>query len=110
MATINEFKAIELRVGKIIEVDDLEGTRRPDHFYKLRIDLGELGIRNIAAGLKEHYTKEQLLNSLVIVVANLEPKSIANFMSEGMVLAAEDETNIALLKPDKELAPGSHIT
>ena len=108
MATINEFKALDLRVGKIVEVDELEGARKP--IYKLRIDLGELGMRNIAAGIKGLYTKEELTGRLVIVIANLEPRNIANFMSEGMVLAAEDGSSIALLKPDKELAPGSRIT
>ncbi|MGD0729187.1 MAG: tRNA-binding protein [Candidatus Micrarchaeaceae archaeon] len=107
MVSINEFAALELRVGKIIEIEDLETARKP--MYKLKVDLGELGTRNIAAGLKDHYQKEELLNTLVIVVANLEPKNIANFISEGMILAADDGTNVFVLRPDKELAPGSRV-
>jgi export-related chaperone CsaA len=107
MVTINEFAAVDLRIGKIIEVEDLETARKP--MYKLKIDLGELGIRNIAAGLKLYYSKEELLNTLVIVVANLEPKNVANFMSEGMVLAAEHENNVVLIRPEKELPPGSKL-
>lgn len=106
MATINEFSVIDMRVGKIIEVDDLD-SRKP--MYKLRVDLGELGVKNIAAGIKGAYTKEQLLGRMVIVVANLEPKGIAGFISEGMVLAAEDDTGIALLQPDKELGVGTRV-
>ncbi len=107
MVNINEFKNIDLRVGRIIEIDDLEGARGP--IYRAKIDLGELGIRNIAMGLKNHYTKEQLLNRLVIVVANLEPKKIADFFSEGMLLAAEDGEIVSLLGPDKDMKPGSRV-
>lgn len=107
MATISEYAALDFRIGKIIEVEDLETARKP--MYKLKIDLGELGTRNIAAGLKSFYSKEELLNTLVVVVANLEPKNIANFMSEGMVLAADDGTNVVLLRPEKELAAGSKV-
>jgi len=107
MATINEFAALDLRVGRIIEVEDLETARKP--MYRLKVDLGELGVKNLAAGLKSDYAKEQLLNSLVIVVANLEPKSIAGFLSEGMILAADDGTSISVLRPDRELPPGSRI-
>lgn len=107
MVSINEFAILDFRIGKIIEVEDLETARKP--MYKLKVDLGELGIKNIAAGLKNYYQKEDLLNTLVIVVANLEPKNIANFISEGMILAADDGTNVYVLRPDKELAPGSKV-
>jgi methionine--tRNA ligase beta chain len=107
MVTINEFALIELKVGKIIEVADLEGVRKP--MYKLKVDLGETGIREIAAGLKTHYTQEDLLNTLVIVVTNLEPKNIAGFVSQGMILAADDGANVSVLRPDKDMAPGSII-
>jgi methionine--tRNA ligase beta chain len=73
MATIEEFASLGLRVGKIIEVEDLDAARKP--MYKLKVDLGELGMRGIVAGLKSHYTKEELLNTSVIVVTNLAPRS-----------------------------------
>lgn len=107
MVTINEFESIKLVVGKIIEVEDLETARKP--MYKLKVELGELGTRNIVAGLKPYYLKEELMDSLVIVATNLEPKSIAGFVSEGMILAADDGTNVVLLKPEKEIAVGSRI-
>jgi len=106
MATIDEFMQLDIRVGKIIEVNDV-AARKP--IYGLRVDLGELGIKNIAAGIKNIYTKDELLNRRVVVVANLEPKSIAGFVSEGMILTAEDETGISLLQPDKELRVGSKV-
>jgi export-related chaperone CsaA len=107
MVNIEEFRTIDLRIGRIVEIDDLEGARGP--IYRAKIDLGELGIRNIAMGLKNHYTKEELLNRLVVVVANLDPKKIADFFSEGMLLAAEENGKIALLGPDKEIGPGSKV-
>ncbi|EET90223.1 MAG: tRNA-binding protein [Candidatus Micrarchaeales archaeon] len=107
MVTIEDFSKIELRIGKIVEVEDLEGAKKP--IYAMKVDLGELGIRSIAAGIKDVYSKEQLLGKRVVVVANLDPKRIANFVSEGMVLAAEDESGISLLGPDKELMPGSRV-
>jgi methionine--tRNA ligase beta chain len=107
MATINDFAALDLRIGEIIEVSDIEGARKP--LYALRVDLGELGIRNIAAGIKSQYAPEELLGKRVVVVANLEPKSIAGFVSEGMVLAAESGDKIVLLSPDSEMAPGSKV-
>ena len=105
--SIDDFASLGLRVGKIIEVDDLEGSRKP--MYRLKVDLGELGIRSIVAGLKGYYTREELLNTNIIVVTNLDPKRIANFISEGMLLAADDGTNVVLLRPDKGIAPGSMV-
>jgi export-related chaperone CsaA len=107
MVTIAEFGAVDLRVGRIIEVQDLEAARKP--MYRTRIDLGELGIKNIAMGLKQYYTKEELTGKLVIVVCNLDPKNVAGFVSEGMVLAAQDGDKLSLVTPDKDLAPGSKV-
>ncbi len=107
MASIDDFVSIGLRVGKIIEVNDLETARNP--MYVLKVDLGELGTRNIVAGLKSHYSKEELLNSLVVVASNLEPKNIAGSVSEGMILAAADGGIISIIRPDKDLPPGSLV-
>jgi methionine--tRNA ligase beta chain len=107
MATLSDFQQLDLRVGKIVEVGEVEGALKP--LYRLKVDLGELGMKNIVAGIKAFYTVDDLLNRSVIVVSNLEPKNIANLISEGMLLAAEDENGISLLKPDKELKPGSRV-
>lgn len=107
MVSFDDFSKLDIRVGRIIEVEDLEGARKP--IYKLKVDIGELGIKDIAAGIKDRYAKEELLNKLVVVVANLEPKSIAGFLSEGMLLAGEDGDILSLITPDRELRPGSRI-
>jgi export-related chaperone CsaA len=107
MVTLDEFKNIDLRVGKIIEVSDHEKARKP--MYILKVDLGELGIRTIVAGIKGFYSKEELQNSNIVVVANLDHKEVAGVVSEGMLLAAEDNEHVVLLRPEKDIAPGSRI-
>jgi len=107
MVTIDEFTSMGLRIGRIVEVEDLDTARKA--MYRLKIDLGALGTRYIVAGLKDHYPKEELLDTLVVVVSNLAPKSIAGALSEGMLLAAEDGVTISLIRPDKDLPPGSTI-
>ena len=107
MVTINEFSSIDLRVGRILEVKDHEGSRKP--MYIIKVDLGELGVRTIVAGIKGIYSKEELENTNIVVVANLEPKSVAGVASEGMLLAAEEGDKIVLIRPDKDIAPGSKI-
>jgi export-related chaperone CsaA len=108
VVSINEFAAFDIRVGKIVEVGDIEGARKP--IYRLKVEVGELGVKNVAAMIKEFYTPEQLLGRSVILIANLDPKNIANFISEGMILAAESvDGKVTLLKPDADLPPGSKI-
>lgn len=108
LVSINEFAYFDIRVGKILEVADIEGARKP--LYRFKVDLGELGVKNIAAGIKDFYTPEDLLGKSIVVIANLDPKNIANFISDGMVLAAESsEGKVVLLKPDSDLPPGSKI-
>ncbi len=107
LVSINDFAAFDIRVGRIVEVGVVEGSRK---LYALKVDLGEVGIRNIAAGIKSIYTPEQLTGKSVVVIANLEPKSLGSFVSEGMVLAAESaDGKVVLLKPDEDLPPGSKI-
>ena len=108
MASIDDFKNIDLRVGRIRSVDNIEGAR--SQVYRLTVYLGEeLGTRQLVAGIKDKYTKEELLEREIIVVANLEPKRIANVESQGMLLAASSGDKLSLLAPDKEMPEGSRI-
>ncbi|PIU21894.1 MAG: hypothetical protein COT14_04085 [Candidatus Diapherotrites archaeon CG08_land_8_20_14_0_20_30_16] len=107
----NDFSKIKLKVGTILNVEDIEGK---DKLYKLTVDLAEPNKRTLVAGLKPYYTKEQLQNKQVIVVSNLELRKLGPFVSQGMLLAAcqklEDGTEIvSLLIPDKDVALGSDI-
>ncbi len=104
MATYADFAKLDLRVGRILKVERIEGSEK---LYKLRVDIGEE--RTLVAGLAKHYKPEELEGRLVVVVANLEPKKIFGVVSQGMLLAAVDGENVALLQPDKEVRPGTKI-
>ncbi|MFA4700266.1 methionine--tRNA ligase [Pyrococcus kukulkanii] len=103
--SFDDFAKLELRVGKIIEVKDHPNA---DKLYVVKVDLGG-EVRTLVAGLKKYYKPEELLNKYVVVVANLEPKKLRGIESQGMLLAADDGKNVALLMPDKEVKLGARI-
>jgi methionyl-tRNA synthetase len=104
----SDFAKIDMRVGKIVEVSEVPNAKGP--LVKLRVDLGDVGTRTIVAGIKEFYSMDELENRLIIVVVNLKPRSLAGIMSEGMLLAAEnDNGDVSLLAPDKNVEPGCRI-
>lgn len=107
MVGIDAFLSLELRVGRITGVEEHEKARKP--MYKITLDLGEVGERKVVAGIKPWYTKEELVGKFVICVANLDPKEIAGELSHGMILAAEDESGVALLTLDRPIKAGSLI-
>lgn len=101
------FAQLDIRVGKILTVDDIPTARKP--IYKFTIDFGPLGIKQCAGGIKAYYTKEQLVGKQVVAIMNLEPKPIAGVISECMMLASYTDTDLALLRPDKEMPPGTKV-
>jgi methionyl-tRNA synthetase len=103
----NDFLKLDLRVAEIKSCEDLPGA---DKLYKLTIDVGEE--RTIVAGIKQHYTKEELVGKKIAIVANLEPRKLRGVISHGMLLAAsnEDNTSIVLLTLDKDIPNGSRIS
>ena len=105
--SIETFGLLDIRIGSILEVEDIPVARKP--IYKLKIDFGPLGVKQCAGGIKPYYSKEQLLGKQVAAVVNLEPKSVAGVTSECMMLASFDETDLALLRPDKEMPPGTKV-
>jgi tRNA-binding protein len=106
MATIEDFQKLDIRVGKILEVEDAE-TRKP--MYKLKVDFGDLGTKQCIAGIKPWYEKEELLNRKAIFVVNFEPKRIGNVLSECMVLTAEKDNKVFILIPEKDIEVGAKI-
>ena len=107
MINIADFEKVELRTGKIIEVNDVENARKP--LYRLSVDLGECGIRNIVAGIKSQYAKDELMGKMIVCVVNLEPKTVAGIESQGMLLAAGSEEEISLIVPERGIAEGSAV-
>ena len=103
--SFEDFAKLDLRVGKIIEVKNHPNA---DKLYVVKVDLGG-EVRTLVAGLKKYYSKDELLNRYVVIVANLQPKKLRGIESQGMLLAADDGENVALLMPDKEVKLGAGV-
>ncbi len=97
-----------MRVGRVLTVDGFPEAHVPA--WKLTIDFGpELGTRRSSAQIT-HYSREQLLDSLVVAVVNFPPRQIGPFMSEVLVLGAlDDQLGVVLLRPDRDAAAGDRI-
>lgn len=108
MASWEDFEKMDIRVGTVLEATDFEKARKPS--YKLRIDFGELGIKQSSAQITSLYTKEELKGRQVIAVVNFPPKQIANFFSECLVLGAYNSNNeVVLLQPSMPVGNGNKI-
>ncbi len=105
--SIDDFSKLDLKVGRILSADDIPAARNP--MYRLAVDFGNGNTKQCVAGIKNHYAKEALVGKLVVAVVNLQPKSVAGVISECMLLAAYDESNLSLLCPDKELPLGTKV-
>jgi tRNA-binding protein len=103
-----QFEAVEMRVGRIVDVSDFPEARVPA--WKLEIDFGpEIGTRRSSAQIT-NYAREELDGSLVVAVVNFPPKRIGPFVSEVLVLGAlDDELGVVLLRPDRDAALGDRI-
>jgi tRNA-binding protein len=108
MATFEEFMQIDMRVGRVVSVDDFPEARNAA--WKLEIDFGpEVGVKRSSAQIK-HYPREELEGRLVVGVVNFPPRRIATFDSEVLVLGAIDpEKGVVLLRPDEDVEPGDRI-
>jgi len=105
LISYDEFKKIDLRVGKVVSAEEVSGT---DRLLKLKINLGK-EIRTIVAGIRKYYSVEKILGKKIIIVCNLQPIKLKGIESQGMLLAAVDNNGLALLTVDKEIAEGSKV-
>jgi methionyl-tRNA synthetase len=103
---INQFSNIDLRVAKIIKAEDVKDA---DKLLQLTLDVGDLGTRNVFAGIKSSYEPADLDNRLVVLVNNLAPRKMKFGVSEGMVLASSNDDGIYLISPDKGAKPGMKV-
>ncbi len=108
MITWEDFEKVDIRVGKIIEVDDFPEARNPS--YKLKIDFGKLGIKKTGAQLTKLYSKGDLLNKQILAVVNFPPKQVADFMSECLILGVvKEDGEVILLQPERDAPLGYKI-
>ena len=105
MISFDEFKKIDIRVGKIVSAEDHPNA---DKLTVLNVDMGGEE-RQIVAGIRGHYASEDLAGRLIAVVVNLEPAVLRGIESQGMLLAALDEDRVVLLEPAADVAPGSKV-
>lgn len=105
MITIEEFAKIELRVATIKAA---EPHPNADRLLVLKIDLGTEE-RQLVAGIRAHYTPEELIGKQIVVVANLQPATLRGVESQGMLLAASDGEHVIVLSPEKLVAPGAKV-
>lgn len=105
MVTIEDFRKLELCVAEVVSA-----TVHPqaDKLLILRVRIGEEE-RTLVAGIRAHYTEAELVGKKIVVVTNLAPAEIRGVTSEGMLLAASEETRLALVVPEKEIASGAKV-
>ncbi len=102
----DKFLQTELRVARVVEAERVEGT---DKLLRLQLDVGDLGPRQIVAGVAEVYAPEQLLNKRIVIVANLKPARIRGVESQGMLLAADLDGRPIVATFDEDVAPGTLV-
>ena len=104
---IRDFAQVELRIGKILEAEKIKKSKK---LLKLQIDLGDLGRRQIVAGIAQHYEPEKLIGLKVVVVTNLKPARLMGEESKGMLLAAKDGQKLTVLTVHRDVEPGAKIS
>jgi methionine--tRNA ligase beta chain len=114
--TIDEFKNSDLRVGKVITAERVEGSEK---LLRLQINLGEQEegdtaepkLRQVLSGIGRAYTPEEMVGKQVVIIANLDPRMMMGFESQGMLLAASDaDGRPVILTAVSDVAPGTKIT
>jgi methionine--tRNA ligase beta chain len=107
--TIDEFQQADLRVGKVVAAEKVEGSEK---LLKLQVDLAEeAGPRQILSGIAKQYAPEDLIGKSVAVIANLDPRTMMGMESRGMLLAAHGEGGApVVIMPAGDVPPGAKIS
>lgn len=105
MITFNDFKKLDIRIGKILSAEKVSGT---DKLMQLEVDFGSEK-RQLVAGIAEFFGAADLIGQEIPVLMNLEPRSIRGIESQGMILATDVNGRPILLHPEKEVPPGSAV-
>lgn len=106
MIDFEDFSKVELKVGTVLEAEEVEGSEK---LIKMMVDLGEEESRQILAGVKQWYKSEDFIGKQVVVVVNLEPRTIMGLESQGMMLAADSEDGPVFLTVPKKVPAGTKI-
>ena len=106
LITIDQFFQTSLKVGTVVDACEVPKSKK---LLRLQVDVGETKPRQVIAGIKEFYSAESLLNTQVCVVANLKPAKLMGLLSEGMLLAAKDNSGLCLIRPETPKVAGTPI-
>ena len=104
-ATIEDFQKLDIRVATIKAVED---HPKADKLYVLKLEVGNEE-RQVVAGIKSYYKKEELMGKQIAFIYNLKPALLRGVESQGMILAADDGKVVAFLTPEKKVENGSKI-
>ncbi|MFW9970833.1 MAG: methionine--tRNA ligase subunit beta [Candidatus Odinarchaeota archaeon] len=104
----NDFLKLDIRVGQVRTCEKIPKSK---NLYRLTVDCGEKNLRQIITGIANYYSVDQLINEKIVILANLKPRKIMGFESQGMLLAADVNNEPFLLKIDekKPIPPGTKI-
>jgi len=105
MIKLEDFQKLDIKIGKVLSAERIEGS---DKLIKLKVDLGQ-EVKQIVAGIAQFYDPGYLLNKELVILANLESRKLMGVESQGMLLAATDETGIAIISPAREVKLGSIV-
>ena len=109
MATVEEVLALDVRVGTVVSAEVLRGARKPA--LALKVDFGPLGVRSSSARITELYAAEDLVGLQVVAIVNLPPRTVAGFVSEVLVLAADNgRGEHVLLMPERPVPDGGRVS
>jgi methionine--tRNA ligase beta chain len=104
MISFEDFKKVELKIARVIKAENVKDS---DKLIRMELDDGTGKSRQIVAGIAQFYKPEELVEKQIVIVANLEPRTLFGLESQGMLLAVESSGNLSLLIPDKEVQAGS---
>jgi tRNA-binding protein len=103
-----DFEMIDMRIGTVIHAEPATGVLKPA--YRMRIDFGELGVKNSSAQITKRYQVDELIGKQVVAVVNFKPKQIGKYISECLVLGVASESgDIILLIPERKVLNGLKI-
>jgi len=106
IGVVEPFEKLDLRVAEVMNVEEVKGAEK---LYKLKLNVGRAGFRQIVAGVKQHYKPMELKGKRIVIISNLKPAKIKGVESQGMLLAAEDKSgNVGILRVD-ETEPGADV-
>ncbi len=105
MITYDEFSKLDLRIGRVLEVNPHPDAEK---LYLLKVNIGASTI-SLVAGIRAFYAAPDLVGKLIVVLVNLEPRSLRGIVSEGMLLAAQSDGDVSVIVSDREATPGSKV-